>query len=83
RQLKQQPGKDILVGGSAELVMTLMNDGLVDEYRLMVYPIVLGGGKRLFGDGIDAAKLLSLVESKAFGSGVILLTYRPQVEGAK
>jgi dihydrofolate reductase len=81
KKLKEQPGQDILVFGSAELVMTLMNDDLVDEYRLMVYPIVLGSGKRLFGDGIDAAKTLSLADSKAFGSGVVLLTYRPPPQG--
>jgi dihydrofolate reductase len=83
KKLKEQPGKDILVYGSAELVMTLMNDGLVDEYRLMVYPIVLGGGKRLFGDSIDAAKALALTDSMAFGSGVVLLTYQPKVETPK
>jgi dihydrofolate reductase len=83
KKLKEQPGQDILVCGSAELVMTLMNDDLVDEYRLMVYPIVLGSGKRLFGDGIDAAKVLGLADSKAFGSGVVLLTYLPKGEPAK
>lgn len=83
KRLKEEPGQDILVFGSAELLNTLMNDDLVDEYRLMVYPIVLGSGKRLFGDGLDAAKALSLADSRAFGSGVVLLTYRPQVGGSK
>lgn len=83
RRLKQQPGQDILVYGSAELVMTLMNDDLVDEYRLMVFPIVLGGGKRLFGESIDATRVLSLAESRAFGSGVVLLAYRPRREPIK
>ncbi|MDA4115752.1 MAG: dihydrofolate reductase family protein [Thaumarchaeota archaeon] len=78
KKLKEQPGQDILVFGSAELVMTLMNDDLVDEYRLMVYPIILGSGKRLFGDDIQTAQVLDLADSKAFGSGVVLLTYRPR-----
>jgi hypothetical protein len=50
-KLKQQPGGDLLVAGSATLVQTLAEHNLVDEYRLMVYPVVLGGGKRLFGEG--------------------------------
>ena len=52
-RLKQQPGKDILVFGSGELVSTLMGEDLIDEYRLMIFPIVVGSGKRLFADGID------------------------------
>lgn len=75
-RLKQEPGQDILVGGSGELVQTLMQHNLVDEYKLMVHPVVLGGGKRLFRDG-SAMQVLRLVESKAFSSGVVLLTYEP------
>ena len=75
-RLKQQPGRNILVYGSGDLVYTLMRYDLVDEYRLMVFPIVVGSGKRLFGDGSDT-KTLSLVETKTFGSGAIVLTYRP------
>ncbi len=71
--LKQQPGKDILIFGSGELVNTLMRHGLIDEYRLMVFPIVVGSGKRLFGEGGE--KTLKLVETKTFGSGVVVLTY--------
>jgi dihydrofolate reductase len=82
KKLKQQPGKDILVYGSAELVKTLMKHDLVDEYRLMVHPVVLGSGKRLFGDTVGATKVLTLADSKAFGSGVVLLTYRPRVEAS-
>lgn len=78
--LKQQPGKDILVFGSATLVNTLVEQDLVDEYRIMVFPVLVGGGKRLFGDGIDT-KALELVETKTFGSGVVVLTYRPAVTG--
>jgi dihydrofolate reductase len=75
-RLKQEPGMDILVGGSGELAQTLMQHGLVDEYRLMVHPIVLGDGKRLFRDGSDM-KPLKLIETKAFSSGVVVLRYEP------
>jgi dihydrofolate reductase len=75
-KLKQLPGKDILVFGSCSLVHTLMQLDLIDEYRLMVFPVVLGSGKRLFGDGIDK-KVLRLAETKTFSSGVVVLTYRP------
>ena len=73
-RLKQEPGKDILVFGSGELVDTLIDHDLIDEYRLMVFPVVLGSGKRLFRDGVDT-KVLRLVDTKAFGSGVVVLTY--------
>lgn len=75
-KLKEQPGQDILVGGSRTLVQTLIAHGLVDEYRLMVFPIVLGAGKRLFGD-TDAASVLKLVDSKTLDSGTVILTYHP------
>jgi dihydrofolate reductase len=74
--LKQQPGQDILVGGSCQLVRTLIQHDLVDEIRLMVHPVVVGGGKRIFGDGIDR-KVLRLVDSKTLTSGVVVLTYQP------
>jgi dihydrofolate reductase len=73
--LKRQPGQDILVYGSGTLVDTLRRHDLVDEYRFVVYPLVLGGGKRLFADGSETA--LRLVEGKATGPGVALLTYLP------
>ena len=75
-RLKQQPGKDILVFGSGELVNTLMQHGLIDEYRLMVFPVVVGSGKRLFEDGTDT-KVLRLVGTETFTSGVVVLSYRP------
>jgi dihydrofolate reductase len=75
-RLKQQPGKDILVFGSCSLAQTLMELDLVDEYRLMVFPVVLGSGKRLFGDGVEK-KVLKLTDTKTFGSGVIVQTYQP------
>jgi dihydrofolate reductase len=74
-KLKQQPGQDILIAGSGTLVHTLMQHDLIDEYRLLVYPVVLGSGKRLFRDGSKAT--LKLVETKTFSSGVVLLRYQP------
>jgi len=74
-KLKEQPGRNILIFGSAELVRSLMQHNLIDEYRLLVYPVVLGSGKRLFEDSIYAT--LKLVETKAFGSGIVLLRYVP------
>jgi dihydrofolate reductase len=73
--LKQQPGKDIVVMGSSELAQSLMLEDLVDEYRLMVHPVVLGTGKRLFGRG--PMRELRLVEGTATTSGLVTLTYRP------
>ncbi len=75
-RLKQQPGKDIGISGSGTLVRSLLHEDLLDELRLMVHPIVVGGGKRLFEDMADQ-KALELVDSKTFGTGVLYLTYRP------
>lgn len=74
-KLKQQSGQNLLVYGSADFVHTLMQHDLIDEYRLLVYPVVLGGGKRLFKDGSKTT--LKLVETKTFSSGVVVLTYQP------
>jgi len=74
--LKQQPGQDILVGGSRRLVHTLMQHDLIDEYRLLVHPVVLGSGKRLFAEG-SGKKALKLIDTKAFSSGVVALSYQP------
>jgi dihydrofolate reductase len=73
-KLKQESGQDILVFGSGMLAQTLLQHNLVDQYNLLVYPVVLGSGKRLFGDATNAG--LKLVDAKAFGSGVALLIYQ-------
>jgi len=73
-KLKQEHDGDIVVHGSAQLVQYLLDHDLVDELRLMVYPVVLGSGKRLFGETPDK-KTLQLVDSKVVGDGVIILTY--------
>ncbi len=76
-KLKQQDGKDILAFGSGELVRTLMEHDLIDEYRLMVFPIVVGKGKRLFGD-TEETKAMKLVNTKQVSpDGVLIHTYRP------
>jgi dihydrofolate reductase len=74
--LKAQPGKNIAVLGSGDLVQTLLEHNLVDEFFLAVYPIVLGSGKRLFRDS-DQVRKLSLVDSKPTSTGGVILTYRP------
>ena len=73
--LRRRDGGDILVNGSAQLVRALADDGLVDEYRLMVFPVVLGGGKKLFTD-TDATTALTLVDSRPAGECLILI-YEP------
>jgi dihydrofolate reductase len=78
-KLKQMPGQDILVFGSGKLIQTLHNRNLVDEYRLMVFPIVLGSGKRLFPDGSEM-KAFNLLETRDLGSGVLLFTYQTQAK---
>ena len=75
-ELKGQPGKDITVIGSGVLVRWLLREGLLDELRLMVHPLILGGGKRLFESG-EGGRGLELVDSKTFGTGVVSLAYRP------
>jgi dihydrofolate reductase len=75
-KLRQAVDGDIVVHGSARLVQTLLEHDLVDELRLMVFPVVLGGGKRLFGDTTDK-KALRLADSKMVGDGVAILTYEP------
>jgi dihydrofolate reductase len=74
-KLRQESGGDVVVHGSAQLVNTLIENDLVDELRLMVFPVVLGAGKRLFGETTDK-KALSLADTKTVGDGVAILTYR-------
>lgn len=75
--LKARPGGDLLVEGSCQLVHTLVKHGLVDEYRLMVFPIILGQGKRLFPAEMNQAATLTVTESKTVGDGILLLNYQP------
>jgi dihydrofolate reductase len=74
--LKSAPGKDIVATGSMRLVRSLIAEGLVDEYRLFVYPVVAGAGQRLFDDAGEVGGLM-LLEARAFRSGVVLVRYRP------
>ena len=78
-KLKEQPGGDILVAGGATLVQTLVEHDLVDEYRLMIFPVVLGSGKRLFADGSDTTAL-SLVEVKRTGDVVTVTLHRADAD---
>ena len=82
RKLKQKQEGDIVVHGSARLVQTLLENDLVDELRLMVFPVLLGSGKRLFGE-MSNLKALRLVDSKVVGEGVTILRYEPAPEKAK
>ena len=77
-ELKQQPGQDILLFGSSTLVQTLIRHGLVDTYNLLVYPVVLGKGARLFRK--ESKAKLKLIENKTFSSGVVALTYQPETD---
>jgi dihydrofolate reductase len=76
-KLKEPPGQDILVYGSSTLVNTLLQHDLIDEFRVMLYPLVLGSGKRFFRDGNDKVAL-RLEEAKMTSTGVALLTYRSE-----
>ena len=75
-RLREELGGDIVVAGSAQLVQALVEHGLVDELRLMVFPVVLGSGKRLFGETSDK-KPLRLSDSRTVGDGVAILIYEP------
>jgi len=77
RALKGRDGADIVVTGSLTLVPDLIAAGVVDEYRLFVYPVVLGRGRRLFQDATDVPRL-ELVETRPFASGIVLMRYRPR-----
>lgn len=78
-RLKQQPGKDIGVGGSPGLVHSLLQQNLLDELILVVHPVVVGSGKRLFQDG-DALKRMKLLSAKVTRTGSVILTYQPVKE---
>ena len=80
--LKEQPGKDLVVLGSGELVQSLMRRNLVDEYVLSIHPLVLGSGRRLFSDGSPFAAL-RLVDTKTTTTGVVIATYRPAEPAAE
>ena len=75
-KIREKHSGDIVVHGSARLVQTLVERDLVDELRLMVYPVVLGSGKRLFGETTDK-KRWRLAESMTVGDGVLILKYQP------
>ena len=75
-RLRDELDGEIVVHGSAQLVQGLIDNGLVDELRLMVFPVVLGSGKRLFGEASDK-RSLKLTDSKLVGDGVAILTYQP------
>jgi dihydrofolate reductase len=81
-KLRERQDGDIVVHGSPQLVQTLVDHDLVDELRLMVFPVVLGSGKRLFGETGDK-KSLRLADSKMVGDGVAILTYQPATKQAK
>ena len=76
RELKEQPGKDLAVLGSGELTRSLVHHGLVDEYTLLIYPLLLGSGRRLFADDGSSATL-RLVGSVTTTTGVVIATYQP------
>jgi dihydrofolate reductase len=79
-KLRDRPGGDIVVHGSAQLVQTLIENDLVDELRLMVFPVVLGTGKRLWGETTDK-KRLRLVDARTVGDGVSIQVYQPVRDG--
>lgn len=82
-ELKRQPGKDIVMSGSATLARSLLREGLVDELHLMLHPVVVGSGARLFADGDGHA--LALADSRTFESGVVYAVYEPadSIAGAR
>jgi dihydrofolate reductase len=78
-RLKNEDGPELQVHGSSDLIQTLHRHGLVDQYRMMIFPVVLGGGKRLFDEGVAPAQF-RLVDSRVFGTGVMMATFEPAGE---
>jgi dihydrofolate reductase len=76
-ELRSRPGRELHIMGSGELIKTLVANHLVDEFLLIIFPLVLGSGLRLFSG--DAYLELSLIEAKATGSGIVVATYRANV----
>ncbi|UVC11871.1 dihydrofolate reductase family protein [Rhizobium sp. TH2] len=79
RELKASDGPELLIQGSADLIQTLIEHDLIDEYRLLIFPVLLGKGKRLFGDG-TVTQALNLMEQRTFPNGVMLASYVPAGE---
>lgn len=79
KALKNEDGADLLVQGSSDLLQTLWKNGLVDAFRVLIFPVILGTGKRLFGDGAIPVGL-KLVKSQAYPTGVIVANYQPDGE---
>lgn len=75
-KLKKQPGKDLILFGSSDLSVTLIQHGLIDEFRIMVNPVILGSGKSIFKGSLEK-QTLKLLKTRVFRSGNVLLTYRP------
>jgi dihydrofolate reductase len=78
-RLKEGDGPELQVHGSSDLLQTLVQHGLVDQFRVLIFPVVLGKGKRLFGEGVSPGAL-KLVDSKVSGTGVVMATYEPAGE---
>jgi dihydrofolate reductase len=83
RELKSQGDGNLLVEGSAQLVQTLVEHGLVDEYRLMIFPVILGAGKRMFPASVPTPSTLTITSSHTVGSGVLILTCSPAAADAR
>ena len=76
RKMKKEPGKDMAILGSGSIVSQLAQEGLIDEYQIVVYPVVLGKGRTMF-DGIKEKLTLKLTKARTFGNGNVLLCYQP------
>ncbi len=81
-RIREEPGKDLVIMGSGELVQSLMQQNLVDEYVLLIHPLVLGSGRHLFTDS-GAFAALRLVNSKTTNNGVVISTYQPEEPGVR